>query len=118
MTDFDDIQLAVAEGRLSFAPVDEIECYERLAGEFFATIFNLNYSECFISDISTLDDFVGAGSDAGETDEFESYTDYKDKWASLICNKINYTYGASVDIRDTVVSVLEKLWDIRKAQIS
>ena len=107
------IRNAAAEGRIVYAPSDDVEDYEDIARDFLQKIFKINYDECFISDESSLADFSGCGMPEEYDTEDLTPEQYYALGDVVMVRTINENYGIDVTRRDRLVDVFER---IRKQQ--
>lgn len=80
--------------RIELAPQDKIEQYYALAVDFFKSILNMNYDECFVSDESRLSDFANM---------FDSKTDI-----AKFIKRIKKRYDVSIDDL-TLIKIFDKI---------
>lgn len=113
------IRKAAEEGKIVMEDTTEIDDYEDIAREFLMTIFDQDYDECFISDLSSLSDFSSCciPDDIDET-KVSSMELLQDLGSKLMVRKINETYGLDVEPRDYLVKVFERLRQVRIARLN
>ena len=108
------IKKAAEEGKIVMCESNEIEDYEDIAREFLATIFNVDYDECFISDESSLSDFsTCCVPDDIDDDKVSSMELLSKLGRDLMVRKINETYGLDVEPHDYLITVFERLRQVR-----
>lgn len=118
MNDEERIRKAAADGRIVMAETDNIESYDAIAEGFLRKICNIDYKECFISDESTLSDFAGCCID-NDTDVSKlSLSEFYDLGKKNIVERVNNVYGLEVDVYDTLVNIIEKIYDQKKIRVN
>lgn len=103
------IREAAKEGRIVYAPSDEVEDYDEIARDFLKRIFDINFDECFISDESSLADFAGCGMpEEYDTSEL-TIEQYYALGKVVMVRTINENYGIDVSPNDLLVDVFERI---------
>lgn len=104
------IREAAEEGRIELAETDVIAEYDEIAEDFFNMIFAMDYTDCFISDESSLSDFAGCCIPANvEVAPRGKVTDLYDIGRKNMLVKIKKHYGIDVDPYDTLIIAFEKI---------
>ena len=103
------IRKAAAEGKIVYAPSDDIEDYEDIAREFLMGMFDVDYDECFISDESRLSDFAGCCFPEDVESKGMPWEEFYKVARAAMVTKIEETYGLTVDPHDELVAVFERI---------
>lgn len=100
----------MTDKEIIMAESDVIEEYEEIADDFFRLIFGIEYTECFVSDESSLSDFAGCCIPANvEVAPRGKLTELYDIGRKNMVAQIKYHYGINVDPYDYLITVFEKI---------
>jgi len=94
------IQRAVDEGAIKFAPTDLIELYEEECGALLNAL-GLDGNDCFVSDESTLYDFNGCCDDEIDRDT--------QAWEVWVLEKLWVRFGVRAELNDTLARICSKI---------
>jgi len=101
------IREAAEEGRIEFADSYVVEEYDEIAIDFFNIIFALDYTECFVSDESSLSDFATCC--VLDEEVKDDLVDLLEEGKRNMVAMIKLHYGIDVDAYDTLIVAFEKI---------
>lgn len=101
--------------KIRIAEQHQIFEFDAIASELFAAILGLDYSECLVTDESSLSDFFLSGM---PLDEFTEQAGMVDQWDGWVIEKIADRYGVKLDTTDlSLVDLFNRIHLSRKQQV-
>lgn len=108
---------AAKAGRITYASQDQIDDYTYIADEFLQAMFDLNPDEVMISDESRLSDFAGCCIPEDVEDSM-SLQEMYDIGRNITVEKIQATYGITVDPYAMLIDVFEEIRVLRSKRVN
>ena len=110
------VKESAEKGNITFATGESLDAYGCVVDDFLEKALGLDAEECFVSDLSSLSDFVGCGLPDLNPDDYQDYESFADAWLDGMKKKVSSVYGVDVEMRDTLPMICSKIENRRMVQ--